>query len=173
MTLTRSLAAVAALSLFACGQEVVAEDEGTGFGPGEAQSDALKTSKRTSAIAMKVQVAAAQTGAFATSFSIDATYDLFHAFDVPSTKAGSHVATYEIYMPSGMPYQRIEVPFAAGQAAVGAEVQADLITGGYRVWASMPVAGTAIQQSAITGVWSVKVALDGVWVASSTYTLTK
>jgi hypothetical protein len=168
----RSTAAVtAALTVFACGQQVVAEDETATAGVNTAQSDALKQTRAGSTIAMRVRTSASQPGPFATSFSINATYDLFFAFDFPSTKSGSHVAAFEVFTPGGALYQRTDVAFAAGQAAVGNEVQADLISGGFRVWASMPLAGTMIQQSAMTGKWSTKVLLDGVPVASSTYTL--
>jgi hypothetical protein len=175
-----TIAALAAASLLACGPQNLVEDTGgvaeTDFG---VSRDEAKPSgggstggkKAPTAIAMKVQESASQDGTFATSFSINATYTLFFAFDLPSTKSGAHLARYEIITPGGSPYQVFEVPFAAGQAAVGAEAQADLISGGYRVWASMPVAGTFIQQGQLTGAWTAKVFLDGVQVASNTYTL--
>ena len=175
------IAALAAASLFACGQNIVAEDENAVVGDNTSRSDEVKGGAATSggggggkapaAIPMKVQSAAAQPGPFATSFSINATRDLFFAFDMPSTKTGSHVAAYEIFTPGGAVYQRNEVLFAAGQAAVGAEVQAEVISGGFRTWSSIPVAATVIQQLAMTGTWAVKVQLDGVQVASSTFTL--
>lgn len=169
MNLRTLSAALAALACLACGFEPVSEDRAASTA-GTGQIDALKQ-KGPGSISMRVRTADSQSGAFGTTFSIDATYDVYFAFDLPSSKSGSHRAAFEVFMPGGLPYQRTELPFAAGQAAVSPEVQAELISGGFRVWSSMPVAGTMIQQSALTGRWSVKVWLDGALVASSTFTL--
>lgn len=168
MNLRSAAAALATLTCLGCGFEAVPEVEAPAGG--DSQAEALRQ-KGPSSISMRVRTADSQSGSFGTTFSINATYDLFFAFDLPSSKSGSHRAVFEVFLPGGSPYQRTEVAFAAGQAAVEGEVQAELISGGYRVWSSMPVAGTMIQQSALTGKWKVQVLLDGALVASSTFSL--
>jgi hypothetical protein len=178
----RLLAALVAVSLCACGPQNIVEDTGGVAAGDDSSIDAVKSSggggggknsggSTSTSIAMQVREGATQSGTFATSFSINDTNTLFFAFDMPSTKSGSHVARFEIYMPSGSPYQVFDVAFAAGTAPAAGETSADVISGGYRVWASMPVAGTMIQQMNLSGTWSAKIFLDGVQVASSSYAL--
>ncbi len=172
MNFRHAVAALAAATLFACGPQNIVEDT-----DGIAESD-LGVShdeargKKPAAIPMKVGVSATQGGVNGTTFSINATADLYFPFDMPSTKKGSHVARYEFTAPNGSMYQVETVAFAAGIAPMGNEISADIISGGYRIYVSMPVAGTMIQMFNYTGRWTVRVFLDDASVASATYTLT-
>lgn len=170
------VAALVAATLFACGPQNIVEDTGgvpesdVGSTRDEARSGG-SASKPPSAIPMKVQTSAELGGAFVTTFSVYSTYDVYFALDLPSSKKGSHLARYEVRSPNGLVYQVNEVQVAAGIAPSSGQVSADIISGGYRVWSSLPVAGTMIQQLNMTGRWSVKAFLDGAQVASATFTL--
>jgi hypothetical protein len=170
------VAAVSAALFFSCGPQNIVEDTGGVSENDGASVDAVKSTSaggggKTSAIAMQVREGSSQNGTFATSFPIISTNDVFFAFDMPSTKSGSHKARFEVYMPSGSPYQVFDVAFAAGTAPAVGEISADVISGGYRVWADLLVAATMIQQMNLSGTWSVKVFLDGTQVASSSFAL--
>lgn len=167
------LAALVSLTLIACGNPIAPESEDVSDSSSEAELKAANTLKASAQVARKpappppapaawkAQVSATATNpVFKTSFPIATTYDLFVAADIPKL-TGQHVAIYEISSPDGSVYQRTEVPFSTGTATT------------YRVWTSMPVAGTWIQMFAMTGTWTVRVFLDSETVsrASQTFSL--
>lgn len=90
-------------------------------------------------------------------FVLEATSDVHLSVDVMRPSPGPHVAAFEVFAPSGSLYQRFDVPFGAGVAASD-----DVLTvrGGLQVWATLPVAGTWIQQFQMVGGWRVEVFLD-------------
>ncbi len=148
------LAALVSLTLVACGSPMVPAAEDL-----SATSQAELKAARPAAAVWQVQVSATSTNPiFKTSFVIATTYDLFMAFDLPVALAGQHLAAFEITSPGGTVFQRTEVPFSTGTSTH------------YRVWTSMPVAGTWIQQFSMTGTWSVRVFLDAEQVSRATQT---
>jgi hypothetical protein len=168
----RLLAALVSLTLIACGNPVApAAEDLSDSDSSQAELKASRASK-TPAKKSKGPAAATEPAAYAvqasdsatapvfkTTFDIATTYDVFVAFDIPVTLAGQHVAVFEISSPSGI-YQRTEVPFSTGTATK------------YRVWSSMPVAGTWIEQYAMTGAWTVKVFMDAETAPRATQTIT-
>ena len=98
---------------------------------------------------------------WSTLFDIEETFDIHFAFEVPSSAAGKHVVALELWMPDGVPYQRIEVEFSAGVPASDQEQQAEPTHSGYRIWASIPVSGTFIQQHELKGDWTAAAFLEG------------
>ena len=91
------------------------------------------------------------------AFVLEDTDDVHLSLDVMRPPPGTHVAGFEVYAPSGSLYQRFDVPYGAGVAPSDALVK---VRGGVQVWATLPVAGTWIQQFQMTGVWRVEVWLD-------------
>lgn len=81
-----------------------------------------------------------------TSYSVNSTYELYFALDVIGTIVGTSTLQLEIVMPGGLPYQVLLDTFTAASG--------EPIDGGIRIWKSIPVAGTMIQQFAIYGEWS-------------------
>jgi hypothetical protein len=110
---------------------------------------------------------------FATSFAIFSTGDVDFAFDIDGTCSGHHTGTLDVFMPSGFAYQAFNVPFATDVAAGADEYQAVRTASGWRVWVSLPVAGTAIETSNIAGAWSAQMWLDAAQVptASASFSL--
>ena len=105
---------------------------------------------------------------WATAFRIYSTYDVFFAIDLPASATGRHTVALEARMPNGMVYQRWEVVFATDNAAAPGELQAEVTSTGWRVWVSLPVAGTMIQHSNLVGVWTSDAFLDGAPYAGAT-----
>ena len=97
---------------------------------------------------------------FSSSFVINQTYDLFFAVDVNGALAGHHSASVFVNLPGGSAYQRLDVAFATDVAAGAGEQQAEKTATGYRVWVSMPVAGTVIEQYQLTGPWTASAFID-------------
>lgn len=81
-----------------------------------------------------------------TSYSVNSTYELYFALDVIGAIVGTSFLQLEIVMPSGLPYQVFVDSFTASSG--------EPIDGGIRIWKSIPVAGTMIQQFSIYGEWS-------------------
>ena len=103
------------------------------------------------------------------SFGIIDTYTVEIANEVPSTATGSHTLNVYLYSPSGSMYQSFSIPFAAGSIAGAGEQQAEVTsTGGYRVWASLPVKGSFIDVYNLSGTWKAETWVDGVGPKSTT-----
>jgi hypothetical protein len=138
--LNKLLGALLVLSAVACGGPLQpAGEELVGVSQSELKAPAANT----------VRVSDSSTDpAFESQFSIANTYDVFFALDLTSKVRGAHTATYEVSAPSGAIYQVTNVAFTVSG------------TSGYRVWSSMPVAGTFIEQYSMSGTWKVKVFLD-------------
>ncbi|MBL8951168.1 MAG: hypothetical protein JNK82_10355 [Myxococcaceae bacterium] len=125
---------VTALTLVACG------------GPLEEEADVAPSATATgSAIGMALQVrvgtSAGESG-LRNRFAIDQT-DAVYFTATGAQGAGTHTVAFEVYDPSGSMWQRSESTLTGGRAT-----------------ASMPVAGTWVQQYALTGKWQVLVFVD-------------
>lgn len=118
-----------------------------------------------SALAVSVRTADARSLApasqFSTSFSITGTNTLYFAAEISGSCAGHHTASFQVNLPDGSTYQEINLSFATDTAADAAEQQAEKTDTGYRVWVSIPVAGTSIEQFHFVGRWETNVTLDG------------
>jgi hypothetical protein len=151
--------AVVALLLVstACGGSEVSESSGD-----------LKAS-RTPAPSYVLQTTATYSSSptWATGFPIDSTYNVYFAFDLPGTLTGSHTATVFVYAADGSLYQKNVVSFAAGTTAAAGQQQAQKTSTGYRVWTSLPVAGTFIQTYNMAGAWSAQAFLDSASTANA------
>jgi hypothetical protein len=110
------------------------------------------------------------TPTWKSSFPISSTYTIYFAADIVGV-TGHHTATFDVSMPGGLAYQRINVPFAAGATAAAGEQSAEKLKTGYRVWASIPVAGTLIDSSRLTGTWKIDLKVDSVSAVSTTFVL--
>ncbi len=144
MTHNKLLAALVSLTLTACGNAITPDGEDL-----SASSSAELRAAKPAPATWTAQVSATSTNpVFVSSFQIATTYDVYVAFDTAGALAGQHIATYEFSSPNGAVYQRNQVTFTPGTSTQ------------YRVWSSLPVAGTMIQQYAMTGSWTVKVFLD-------------
>jgi hypothetical protein len=109
---------------------------------------------------------------YGSSFAMGSTYDVFFATEISGALAGHHTQTVYVKMPGDSLYQRFDVKFATDVKAGNGEQQAEKTASGYRVWVSMPVAGTMIEMYGISGVWSAQVHIDGASAASSATTFT-
>jgi hypothetical protein len=146
MTHTKLLAALVALMLIACGSPLAPEAEDV---PTSTTAELKACGAKVAPAGWQAQVSATSTRPiFSSSFAISSASDLFFAFDTSGALAGQHQATFEVTSPDGAMYQRKQVPFVPGSSTHT------------RVWSSMPIAGTWIQQFAMTGTWTVKVFLD-------------
>src|SRR6185436_8802086 len=96
-----------------------------------------------------------------TSYPIGSTYEVYFATVVPGTLAGHNTETLDVFVPGGTAWQRFTFSFATTVMAGAGEQQAQKITGGYLVWASMPVAGTDIDSYGLTGSWSAVAYVNG------------
>jgi hypothetical protein len=163
---------VAASSLvlaLACG---VAPEEG-GVESGEA--DGLKSQKTpvatTSTYALQTTDVKVTTPVFKSSYVVTSTYELFYAVDLPSSLKGRHSLSIFVNAAGGSSYQRMDVKFTTDIAAgIGEQKAEKLSNGAYRVWASMPVAGTMIEQYGLVGTWSAADHIDGDATAAATTT---
>jgi len=96
-----------------------------------------------------------------TSFVVSTTRTVYMAVDFASSR-GHRQLTVFVNMPGNMPYQRFDVSFAVGVTpASGEQVAVQVSKGVYRVWVSMPVAGTMIERYNLRGVWDASAHLDG------------
>jgi hypothetical protein len=84
---------------------------------------------------------------FKKKFVMSHTPDLFIAYDHKGRINGNHKASFELTAPSGALYQYTDVPFAGNAHGV-------------RVWSTLPIAGTWVEQYSMTGTWTVRVYLD-------------
>ena len=140
----------------ACGQPI--EDE---LGSPAAQLTAEAKGATTRAPAYALDVGSAQDGKWATSFPISSTRNLYFALDAQGLPNGHHTVAFEVRMPDGSAFARYDVAVAVGVAAGPGEQQAQVVKGGVRVWLSMPVAGTIIDQYTIAGSWAANAGVDG------------
>jgi hypothetical protein len=152
------LALIACFSslLFACGydaQELSAEELKSSTSSGSGTRTKGTTSVAPINYALRTSSSAGST-VWTSAFPLSSTYDVHLALDFPSTVTGHHRATLELRTPYGDVYQRIDVAFATDVAAGAGELQAQAISGGWRLWFRLPVAGTFIDQYQLTGSWS-------------------
>ncbi len=157
-------ATVACLTLIACANPVAppAEDLSASSSSEAELKGPQKVKRPRAPSTWEAQVSDTATHpVFASTFTILETYDLYFAFDVPSSLPGTHNAAFEIVAPDGSVYQRTDVTFTTGASPHT------------RVWSSMPVVGTWIQQFSMSGDWQVRVFLDAEQVsrASKTFVL--
>jgi len=113
-------------------------------------------------------------------FAVVDNLDLDIGIDLDSSLSGDHVLHLDLLLPGGSLYQRLDIPFASG-AAAGAQQRLEgypfpvaMATPGRGLRTSVglagvaglhldrvfPVAGTAIVDAALYGVWSVDASLD-------------
>jgi hypothetical protein len=139
----------------------------------EQETDELKTSGKTtattSAYVLKTTDArvVGVTPTFNTSYVIGSTANLYLATDLPSTVKGHHTLTLFVYMPGQSVYQRFDVSFSTDVTPYAGEQKAEKLSTGYRVWVTLPVAGTIIEQYSLTGPWTGDVFLDMASVANA------
>jgi hypothetical protein len=101
--------------------------------------------------------ASIEAPSFSDSFVIAETTDLHLALDVSASAVGGHnVATVFVDMPGGSAYQRFDVAFATNVVADPGELQAEPTATGYRIWITLPVAGTWIEQYQLSGTWTAE-----------------
>jgi hypothetical protein len=93
-----------------------------------------------------------------TSYAANDTYDVWFALDVSGPVAGSHTYSLFVFMPNGFAYEAFEVTYSATGCSITCSV--DQTADGIRVWISMPVAGTMIQQFQLYGVWTAEAWID-------------
>lgn len=136
------------------------------------------TQSPTTTITAEVQTTSAAMSAttsdWASSFSIGSTDAVNIAVDVPSSLTGHHQATVEVQAPGAYTFENFQVYFATDVGAGTGEQQAEaLSTGGYRIWVSLPVAGTAIDNYGLIGQWAAEAYIDGASSpnASASFTL--
>ena len=102
-----------------------------------------------------------------TTYSVNSTYELYFALDVIGTIVGTSALQLEIVTPGGLPYQVFIDTFTAASG--------EPIPGGIRIWKSIPVAGTMIQQLGIYGEWSATAYVQesdaSIHTASTSFTL--
>lgn len=158
--MTRTLlAAVLATSflsaLSACGPELQTE-----------QPDELKAqrSRTTSAPSYALKTTDAhQSGVepvFNSSFPLASTSDIYLATEISGALSGHHTQTVFLFTPAGYAYQRFDLAFATDVPAGAGEQQAEKTASGYRVWVTLPVAGTMIQSSNLVGTWKSELYVD-------------
>ncbi len=112
--------------------------------------------------------------AWRNEFDVADTYFVEIATDVPASLTGHHTLSVVVREPTaGNVYQRFDVAFAAGVAPDPDEVEAEDTASGYRVWVSLPVKGTFIDNYSLLGTWSVESRIDSgeSAVASATFDL--
>jgi hypothetical protein len=148
--------ALAAVLLLGCGPDAAVESADSLKRP-----PPRKSSDTTCALRTTDAFDPAVAPTWRTGFSVYSTYTLYFATEFTGGVAGHHVESVTLIAPGSMVFQRLDVAFAIGVAATGAEQQAQQTSTGFRVWTSIPVAGTAIQQQSLVGTWSGEVRVDG------------
>jgi hypothetical protein len=96
----------------------------------------------------------------AASYSLDSMRDLAVNVQWSHVPEGTHTATFEILQPGDGLYQAQNVSFVADVADASAQTSV-----------LVPVAGTWITQRGLTGIWTVRVSLDGTAMDRQTVTL--
>ena len=147
------LAALVSLMLTACGNPVAPAGEDLSGSTADAIYDGTRVEVRKvrqprppAAPVWTSQISDTPTDAiFKTNFAIATTHELYFAFDVPVPATYQQVARFVVSSPNGATFQTTQVPFSTGTSSK------------YRVWSSMPVAGTWIEQFQIQGMWTLKV----------------
>lgn len=152
----------AGLLLVGCGGPDVSSDPGEELG---AAGQELRAPRLT--WSLKATDASGASPVWKTSFPIASTYDVFLATEVQGTLSGHHRLTVYVNLPGGYAYQRFDVPFATDVAAAAGEQQAVRTSKGWRVWVTLPVAGTMIQTSALTGTWTAESWVDSATAANA------
>jgi hypothetical protein len=94
-----------------------------------------------------------------TQFPILSSYDVYLETEYANL-TGVHTQTTVFYAPGGITWQTTSFTFATTVKATGSEVQAAAVGKTWQTYASMPVAGTAIQNYGLSGTWTVAVFLD-------------
>lgn len=94
------------------------------------------------------------------SFSIYSTYALYVATEITGNLSGHHLATVYLIAPNGFVYQSLDASFATDVAPGAGEQAAEQTATGWRLWVSIPVAGTAIQQFSMSGTWQAEAWVD-------------
>lgn len=168
--LTQSLAKIAtaslALSMFACGPGPETGVEGS-------ESDSLKTAAQPSYQLRATTAAVTSTSpVWGSTFVISSTTNLNLATDFSGLASGHHKASLFFYAPDTSLYQRNNVAFAVGVAPAAGEVSAQKTATGYRIWTSLPVAGTNIDMYSMTGVWSGQTWIDAAASANAKLSFT-
>lgn len=139
--MTKHLVALLSSSLFACGpalEEVAA-----------AEPAALEQELRSSVkVSLRATTSLSAPVRFSTRFELDRTVDLYLVADV-SAPPGPHEVMVEISTPSGDLYQATAHAFTTQRGETN------------RVIATLPVAGTWIQQFMLTGSWQARLFVDG------------
>jgi hypothetical protein len=102
-----------------------------------------------------------------TSYPISSTYEVQLATEVTGTLPGHHLASVFVFTPGGASFIRYDVSFATDVAANAGEQQAERTATGWRVWVSLPVAGTMISTSNLSGTWSAETWVDAATAASA------
>jgi hypothetical protein len=117
--------------------------------------------------------ASTSSPSFTNHFFIANTADVYIALDIGAqVTGGHHTATVFVNMPGGYAYQAFDVAFATDAAAVGNELQAEPTATGYRIWITLPVAGTWIEQFQLGGEWSAEAYVDSAMTADATVAFT-
>ncbi len=96
----------------------------------------------------------------AASYSLGSMRDLAVNVQWSHVPEGTHTATFEILQPGDGLYQAQNVSFVADAAAASGQTSV-----------LVPVAGTWITQRGLTGIWTVRVSLDGTAMGKQTFTL--
>ena len=141
----------------------------TGIVPPSARKTTGTTTTTSTALRSTADASmSASCASWSTSFPIFTTSAVYFAFDIKAT-SGHHTEKLYLYDERGMLYQEIQVAFAAGVTPYTNEQAGEALGGGvYRVWASLPVAGTAIDTGMMSGTWSGQAYLDSATKASAT-----
>jgi hypothetical protein len=147
----------------------------TTSGGGKGGKTATTTTTTTVAASYALQTTDARFEGIAptwkSDFAIYSTYEVMFATEITGSLSGHHTQTVFVSMPGGGAYQRFDVSFATDVAAGLDEQQAEKTETGWRVWISMPVAGTMIEQYSLTGPWTAEVYVDGAAKANVTFNL--
>ena len=174
---------LAATSLVACGGSPTEPDDSTTTASQELVRKSTRTVAPAPVVAPAVTFAVDVTntagvvtpGAPAPTYVILNTNTVYFATEINGTFSGHHLASVYALMPSGAAYQRIDLSFATDVAAAVGEQQAEKTATGWRVWSSMPCAGTVIEQTHLTGVWTSELWMDSASTATarSNFTLSE
>jgi hypothetical protein len=87
------------------------------------------------------------------SFSLATLRDFSVRAQWSNVPQGTHTALIEFLAPGGAAYQTRHVAFAVGETDGGSAATDTIV----------PVSGSMIAQRGVTGMWTVRVSLDGLW----------
>jgi hypothetical protein len=110
--------------------------------------------------------AAGTTPTWRTAFPMS-TLSVSFATEITGTLTGRHVVTVFVFAPGGQAYARYDIAFATDVVAYASEQQAERTATGYRVWVTMPVAGTMITQYDLRGAWTASAYVDSASTATA------